>query len=602
MALMNRMRENTKVILLILVFAFMLTIIIDWGMGGFKSGQKPGVIAEVNGDEIMYEQYKQMYDSELQSFRENRGQDPRAFELTQIESQVYETLVQQQLMTDVIDAFNLSATDAEITEEIWNNPPEILRSQQAFVDSSGNFNMAQYQAALNNPDPQVSQFWMGVEQYLRSAIPMQKLNMLLTSSIHITDDDARIEFMKNNTNAKIKYIFFNSNQMASTEEPSESEIKAYYDAHKDDYKQVEKRVLDYVLFETKPTKADSEATMKQAQDILEEAKSSSNFEQLARLYSQDEGSAENGGDLGYFNKNAMVKPFSDAAFAAKPGDIVGPVESRFGIHIIKVEDKKREDGELKVKAKHILLKIETSPTTRNNLLDNAEYLADEEISSEEFYDRAKSDSLNVQTTQPFEKGGFIPGIGMESRVNNFAYRSKKGDLSRVISVDQGYLVAVLKDVVEEHVQPLEDVQDRIVTSLKSEKKMELAKAQAQQAYEKIAAGSSMEDVAAKDSLTVQETDEFSMTGVIPKVGKEPELAGKAFSLKVGDYSEPVKGTRGYYVIQLLDKKDFDSAEFEKQKEDLKLQLMVRAKQRIYSKWYAELKENANIKDYRELYF
>ncbi len=602
MALMNRMRENTKVILLILVFAFMLTIIIDWGMGGFKSGQKPGVIAEVNGDEIMYEQYKQMYDSELQSFRENRGQDPRAFELTQIESQVYESLVQQQLMTDVIDAFNLSATDAEITEEIWNNPPDIIRSQQAFVDSSGNFNVAQYQAALNNPDPQVSQFWLGVEQYLRSAIPMQKLNMLLTSSIHITDDDARIEFMKNNTKAKIKYLFFNSNQMASTEEPSESEIKAYYNAHKDDYNQVEKRVLDYVLFETKPTKADSEATMKQAQDILEEAKSSGNFEQLASLYSQDEGSAENGGDLGYFNKNAMVKPFSDAAFAAKPGDIVGPVESRFGIHIIKVEDKKREDGELKVKAKHILLKIETSPTTRNNLLDNAEYLADEEISSEEFYDRAKSDSLTVQTTQPFEKGGFIPGIGMESRVNNFAYRSKKGDLSRVISVDQGYLVAVLKDVIEEHVQPLEDVQDRIVNSLKSEKKMELAKAQAQQAYDKIAAGSSMEDVAAKDSLTVQETDEFSMTGVIPKVGKEPELAGKAFSIKVGDYSEPVKGTRGYYVIQLLDKKDFDSAEFEKQKEDLKLQLMVRAKQRIYSKWYADLKDKANIKDYRELYF
>ncbi len=599
MALMNRMRQNTKVMLMILVVAFMLTIIIDWGMGGFKTGGKRGVIASVNGDDITYDEYYQQYQAEVAAYREQTGADPESYQVSQIENRVYENLIQQRLMADIIGELKLTSTNAEITDAIWNNPPAVLRTNQAFLDSTGVFDINIYQAALNNPS--ADQFWAEVEKYLRSTIPMQKLSALLSYTQQVTDDDAKFEFMKTNQKAKVHYIFYNSANYQSVPEPTEEEISAYYNKHKEDYKENEKRVLDYILLENKPTAADTQSTYNQAEDIMDELKNGGNFESLATIYSKDPGSAEKGGDLGYFSRTAMVKPFADAAFSAQKGEIVGPVKSQFGLHIIKVEDKKRENGEEKVKARHILLKFEPSPSTRDALREEAEYIA-EYAKDSKLNTVVTAESLQVNQTQPFEKGEYIPGIGMEKRINYFAYRSKIDAVSPVYDLDQGFLVATLVNIIPDHIKPLEDVKSSIITSLKAEKSMNKAKEQAQFTYEKIKSGKPFDQVAADDSLTIEETDFFNMTGYITKVGKEPAFAGAAFTLNVGEFSEPVKGTRGYYILQLIDKQEIKEEDFEKQKEQIKLQLAARYKQQVFGQWYEELKAKAHIKDFRELYF
>ena len=129
MAVMNRMRENTKTILLIVVFAFMLTIIIDWGMGGFKSNQPRGVIASVNNDDITYEEFYNSYQEELKQHRERSGTEPEGFQLQQIENQVFERLVQQRLLSQVVKDINLTATDDEILERI-----KLVYSREILVD------------------------------------------------------------------------------------------------------------------------------------------------------------------------------------------------------------------------------------------------------------------------------------------------------------------------------------------------------------------------------------------------------------------------------------------------------------------------------------
>jgi len=599
MALMNRMRENTKVMLMILVIAFMLTIIIDWGMGGFKTGGQRGVIASVNGNNITYDEYYEQYQAELAAYREQTGADPESYQISQIENRVFENLVQQRLLADVIADLKLHSTNAEITEEIWNNPPAILQTNEAFQDSTGVFDITKYQAALNNPS--ADQFWIEVERYLRTTIPMQKLSTLLSYTQQITDEDAKFEFKKTNQKAKVHYIFYNSANYQSVPEPTEEEISAYYNKHKEDFSENEKRVLDYILLENKPTNADSLSTFNQAEELLDELKTGGNFEQLAIIYSKDPGSAEKGGDLGYFTKNSMVKPFADAAFAARKGEIVGPIETQYGLHIIKVEDKKRENGEDKVKARHILLKFEPSPLTRDALREEAEYIA-EYAKESQLKTVVTAESLQVSQTQPFEKGDFIPGIGMEKRINNFAYRSKVDDVSGVYNLDQGFLVASLVEIVPEHIKSLEDVKSSIITSLKAEKSMNQAKERAQIAYDKIKSGNPFDQVAADDSLTVQETDFFNMTGYIPNVGKEPAFVGAAFAQNIGEFSQPVKGTRGYYILQVIDKQDINDEDFENQKEQIKLQLAAQYKQQVFGQWYEEVKAKANIKDYRELYF
>ena len=600
MAVMNKLRGSMKTILLILVFAFIATIIFDWGMGGFQSGRPQGVIAEVNGEDISYDEFTKAYQQEIKQQREQSGADPQGYQLQQIENQVFERLVQQRLLNKVIEDFNLYSSDEEIGDALWSNPPELIRSTPAFQDSNGVFDISRYQAALNNPE--LDQQWEGVIYYMQSTLPYQKLSSILNATALVTDDDARLEYMKNNVKAKVDYIFFDAAAYSDVaEEPTENEISAYYKEHKDDYSQNEKRVLDYVLFQVQPSAADSAAIFRQADELISDAKSGKDFAQMAEIYSKDPGSTENGGDLGYFKHGAMVKPFADAAFAAKTGEVIGPIATQYGLHIIKVEDKRRQDGEDEVKARHILLKVEASNSTREALRDEAEYVADAAKESG-LRTIVEAESLQVSTTQPFEIEGFVPGIGMERRVNRLAFRSKVGDVSDVIGTDNGYLVVELKEIIEEQVQPLDDAKSQIVNSLKTEKRKQAAKAAAEAAFAKLGSGSSLEQVAADDSLKLQKTEEFMIGRSIPGVGQESRFAGAASKLQVGDFSQPVEGARGYYILQLIDKADFNEQGFESQKSSLLTQLRVRKRNQMFSLWYAKLKEDATIKDYRNDYF
>lgn len=604
MAVMNKMRESMKTILMILVLAFIATIVFDWGMGGFRTrgrgGAPHGVIAQVNGEDISYDEFSRAYQQELKQQREQSGEELENYQLQQIENQVYERLIQQRLLSKVADRMKLSATDEEIGEELWNNPPEFIRQSPAFIDSTtGTFSMQLYQQALENP--QLDRQWETVADYLRTVLPFQKLGDLINATPVVTDDDARIEYIKNNIKVRVNYLFFDASAFAGKEnEPTEAEIKAYYEKHKEEYREKEKRVIDYVLFELKASPADSQAVWRQAQEILEDARSGRNFAEMASLYSQDPGSAKSGGDLGWFKHSAMVKPFADAAFAAKPGEIVGPVASQYGLHIIKVEDRRKADGEDEVKASHILLKIEPSTKTREAIRDDAAYLA-ETAKESGLKAAAEAEKRTVQTTPPFAAEGFIPGIGLEPRLGRFVFRAKLNEVSDVIYTESGYVVAQVTKIEKEHIPTLEQVRSRIVAALKAEQRTALAKANAEAAYSAYQSGTPLEVIAQQHNLTLQQTDEFTAGRAIPNVGREPAFAGTALSLNVGEVSQPVQGSRGWYIIQLVSKTAYDENDFQQQKESIKAQLAVRLRNQAFSQWYGNLKKEAKIKDYRSLY-
>ena len=133
-------------------------------------------------------------------------------------------------------------------------------------------------------------------------------------------------------------------KLLASSEPTEADAKKYYDENLDKYKQKEQIKASHILFKVEKTTPEKEKKEKlaEAKKVLAEAKKpGANFDEIAKKYS-DGPTKDRGGDLGTFSRGRMVKPFEDAAFAAKPGEVIGPVETQFGYHVIKVYEKTPE--------------------------------------------------------------------------------------------------------------------------------------------------------------------------------------------------------------------------------------------------------------------
>jgi len=149
---------------------------------------------------------------------------------------------------------------------------------------------------------------------------------------------AQIEFFENNFLASL-YI---KQEVIGKISIPEEELKKYYDSNKDEFKTPEMVRVRHILVkvdESAPEK-DKKAAKKKAENILKKIKLGEDFAKLAGEVSDDPGSKQKGGELGFFSRDRMVKPFEDAAFTLKPGEVSGLVKTQYGYHIIKAEEKK----------------------------------------------------------------------------------------------------------------------------------------------------------------------------------------------------------------------------------------------------------------------
>jgi len=427
MAVMNNMREYTKTVLIILVLAFIGTIVFDWGMDVTGLKTRSDIVGKIEGVEITTQQYNEIYSNQIDNYRQQTGTEPNESQLQRIRNQTWESLVQDILIQKAIEEKDIAAHDQEIIHRIYNDPPEFLRSNPAFQNEQKQFDMAKYQAALN--DPTIASQWRPVEEYIRQTLPREKFFQRLRATVRVTEDEVKREYLKQNQKATVKYIFFDPNQYMNADiEISEDELKTYYDSHKDEFQEEEKRKIDYVIFPTTPTAKDSMEQQDQAERLLQRAKSGEDFAELAEIYSEDTGTKQKGGDLGFFERGTMVEAFEEAAFNAEVGTIVGPVETQFGLHIIKVEEKRENDGKEEVKARHILIKYQPSRETTNRARDDAEYFA---LQAEEtsFNKAAEKFDVKVSSSNLFPKGsGFVPGIGLNPQVSDFVFSNDVGEI------------------------------------------------------------------------------------------------------------------------------------------------------------------------------
>ncbi len=345
-----------------------------------------------------------------------------------------------------------------------------------------------------------------------------------------------------------------------------------------------------------PFGTNKDSAQAEAQKIFAETKSG-DFAQLALKYSSDKGSAQNGGDVGFFGKGMMVKEFEEAAFSAKTGSIVGPVESQFGFHIIKVTDKQSDE----LKFTEIVLKPEISRMTIKGLGRDAKELKTRVDNGESFDAVSKFFNKTPRETEFFEKEK--PVLGSQF-IAIKAFEMKIGEVLEPIEMKKnGIVVVQVKDQRTAGIVPLEDVKDKIKNTLLNTKKLDLLKNKAQNIYSQVKTIGNIQGYQSTDpSIQAKNAAGVKNNGVVPGLGQDFGFTEKVFSTPLNQISEPIRGERGYYIIQVNNKVVPEANNSSKQMGDFLVQLRNTFKTGGYYQWFNKLKEDSKIEDHRTKFF
>ncbi|PLX19210.1 MAG: hypothetical protein C0601_02505 [Candidatus Muiribacterium halophilum] len=449
------------------------------------------------------------------------------------------------------------------------------------------------------------------EEYLVSHIFIKKDSDKREKAIEKDLDNDKIKrYYKNNMDkyhgepsVKFRQIFISPDKFDVN--ISEKDLKDYFDKNKDMYVEEEQVHASHILVKTE----------KEATDLEKRIKNNEDFAKLAKEYSQDPGSKDKGGDLGWFKQGQMVGPFDKKVFSMKVGTISEPVKTNFGYHIIKLMDKKEKKektfAEVKDQIKDTLKKEKGWVEAKTK----ADSISTKIQSGTNFYDLVKesqSDKLDgeetglitkgkneTSTAKRFEGELFKNGV-LDSQIQKKVFDMARGEVSEPIKSAFGYHIVFLTDKEPAKPLPFEEVKDKVKTDLINWQKDIKAFNLANEAYEKLQAGKPFKDVVKfySDGKTKDKDGQLPWfpLGVMPEDLKDKdvltdEIASFTYFFKNGqfqagvsivkeiekeikrlkkdEYSNVIKSSFGYHIIRLDDKREGDIPAFEQVKSKIK---------------------------------
>jgi peptidyl-prolyl cis-trans isomerase D len=596
--MLKTMRQNTKLILWIILAAFVGTIIFAWGMNvtGIRKGGQT-VVGVVNGQKITYQQFYRAFQNLYLQVQDQMGRELDQETVGELRDETWNQIVSQILLAEEIEKRKIGVTDQELIAYIRSNPPPYLLNNES-LQTDGKFDPQKYAAVL--ADPRYD--WRPLENQYRALIPLQKLQSMVMASVRVTDAEVVDDYKAQNEKVQVRYVaFLPADFEVQPGKITEEEIRQYFSEHHDDYQQPRMANLDYVLLEKAPSQADEDTIRAELEEVRERVLMGEDFGELAEAFSQGPTATE-GGDLGFFGPGVMDSTFEAAAFALQEGEISHPIRTVFGWHIIKLEEKRSTADVEEVRARHILMKVYPSQETLEALVERLNDLI-QRAQKEGFQETSEEVGLDVMQTGLFQEGSkFVPGLGRASDASLFAFSKKRGEIGGPFENESGLYVVSIREQQEAGVPPLEKVRDGVKSALIRERQRQLALEKATEFQQRLQRGTTLEEAAEEIPFTVEETRLFARKDYVPRIGMANEFVGTAFGLQEGETSGLVETNRGYYFLQAVAREEADLEQFEEQKATLKSDLLRRKQNQAYGDWFEELKQRAVIEDYRDQFF
>jgi peptidyl-prolyl cis-trans isomerase D len=392
---------------------------------------------------------------------------------------------------------------------------------------------------------------------------------------------------------KVRFVLINGSKLPGVE-PNDADVQSYYNQHKAEY-QVEETIKErHILIKTPPPGADGKvddkavaAAKAKTEDILKQAKSGADFAGLAKKYSDDPGSKDQGGYF-EFTKGKTVPEFEQAAFAAKPGEIVGPVRSeRYGFFIIKVEA--HEAAHTKpideVKAQIV------ANLSRQKASDAAQKAAENLRASARVQglDKAAAAAGDSVTTTDFVKqSDVLPGVGNAPQFMNAAFKTNAKSGADTAPVAQGYVVYEVTDVQPPSTPTFEEAKAQVDQQFKAGKAQTLLVQKAQELADRARTEHDLKKAAKEAGFAVKTSELVTESSQVPDVGSMSGSAAAIFAAKAGDIVGPVQGGRNAVIMSSLDKQEPSAEEIKSGTESARQQVLGRKRDEVLELYITNL--------------
>ena len=632
MTMLDQMRRHKgwlKWSLGLVVLAFVIFYIPDFLRGNPVGADLGDTVATIQGRDISAGEFRRTYDAQLQAYRNAYGGNVSEQLLKQlgIDQQILQQLVDQQAALSEADRLGIKASDEEVRQRIFSAP--------AFQENGAFIGEQRYQQLLRAQRPPLTA--ADFERSVRDELVLGKLRAVLTEWLSITDKELEAEYRLRNDKVKLAVVTFIADTFRSQATASDEEVASYFNAHPADFRLPEKRSVRYLLIDadairqkttvpeanieraynegiaqyTTPeqvrashillkTEGKDDAVVKaKAEEVLKQAKAGADFAELAKKYSEDEGSAKNGGDLDYFGKGKMVPEFDQVAFTMEPGQTSDLVKTQFGYHIIKLVDRKAATMRTLAEVRQQILGQLAYEAAHAQAADLAQTIASEVSKPADLDKAAKAHGLTVQESGFVARDESILGLGASPEAVSRAFEMKVGEVSGPLQSARGFAFETLIGIQSPGTPKLQEVKDRVRDEVLRQKARDLSREKAASVAAKLKSAADFDKTAKAAGVEPKTTDLITRDSPIPDMGVAPEVTEAAFRLPVGAISDPITTNAGTLVFKVLEKKEVAATEWTANVDRFREEQLTEKRNRFFSAYMAKAKQGMKIQLNRE---
>jgi len=694
MAVLEKLRNRGGTIIVIAIFTALMAFVLSdlLGPGSSIFGSSKTELANINGTSVSIMEFQGKVTNMEEFNKLNRQGSLSEDEAVMIRDQTWNQLLNQILLGEIYNKLGIVVTSVELMDMVTGKNIHTYMTQLFNNPETGTYDVEQAKNFLLNKhkDPTAYFYWSVIEDMMINERLQNKFTNLVKKGMYVTNSQVNEEIDSRSKSVDFDFVMVRYATIPdSTIIIEDTEINAYYQENKDQFKQEASRDFEYIVFDVIPSEMDREmvheTTLKmknefskpetnaiqyiqlnshepyidgnfkldglsaQIQDFISTAeiddvygpyfendayklsrlidiimvpdsvkarhiliqeetfeesnhiadslmvlvKKGVNFAILVLANSKDQGSIYNGGDLGWFTEGQMVKPFNDACFQGKKGDVV-KVETQFGIHIIEILEQTKPLKKYQVAT--LERKLDYSSKTYQETYSKANSFKANNNNATKFDEAVTEQNLTKRFgRQVRENERKVGTLESPRELVKWAFKAKVGEVSPVFEFGNQFVIALLTVVAEEGYSSVETVKQRIERELMNKKKAEMIIEQFNTAKSE---SNELPVIAEKMNVTVQSASNITFSSYsVPGAGSEPVLVSLAVNSPVNEISKPAKGNNGVFVVKVTTENPS-----EVQTESVKNQLVSNATSGIDYQMIETIKKNSKVKDFRSKFY